>query len=43
MLAFHPAGFRAMARASAEDLRGVLSRITIPTLLVYGEEDVRAP
>jgi pimeloyl-ACP methyl ester carboxylesterase len=43
MLAFHPAGFRAMARASAEDLREVLPRIDVPTLLVYGDKDVRAP
>ena len=43
MLAFHPAGFREMARASAEDLRDVLPRIEIPTLLVYGDRDVRAP
>jgi pimeloyl-ACP methyl ester carboxylesterase len=43
MLAFHPAGFRAMARASAEDLRGALPHINVPTLLVYGDQDVRAP
>jgi pimeloyl-ACP methyl ester carboxylesterase len=43
MLAFHPAGFRAMARASAEDLRDALPHIEVPTLLVYGEQDVRAP
>jgi pimeloyl-ACP methyl ester carboxylesterase len=43
MLAFHPAGFRAMARASAEDLREVLPHINVPTLLVYGDTDVRAP
>jgi pimeloyl-ACP methyl ester carboxylesterase len=43
MLAFHPAGFRAMARASAEDLRTVLPCINVPTLLVYGDKDVRAP
>jgi pimeloyl-ACP methyl ester carboxylesterase len=43
MLAFHPAGFRAMAWAAAEDLRDVLPRIDVPTLLVYGDEDVRAP
>jgi pimeloyl-ACP methyl ester carboxylesterase len=43
MRAFHPSGFRAMARASAEDLRDVLARINIPTLLVYGAKDVRAP
>lgn len=43
MLGFHPAGFRAMARASAEDLRDVLPHIKIPTLLVYGDKDARAP
>ncbi len=43
MLEFHPAGFRAMARASAEDLRDVLPDIRIPTLLLYGDMDVRAP
>jgi pimeloyl-ACP methyl ester carboxylesterase len=43
MRAFHPAGFRAMARASAEDVRGALPRITVPTLLVYGDNDARAP
>jgi pimeloyl-ACP methyl ester carboxylesterase len=43
MMEFHPVGFRAMARASTEDLRGVLPTITIPTLLVYGDEDERAP
>lgn len=43
MLAFHPPGFRAMAHASAEDLRDVLPHIKVPTLLVYGGKDVRAP
>jgi pimeloyl-ACP methyl ester carboxylesterase len=43
MLAFHPTGFRAMARASAENVRDVLPRIDVPTLLLYGEQDVRAP
>jgi pimeloyl-ACP methyl ester carboxylesterase len=43
MEAFHPRGFRAMARASAEDVRDVLPHIELPTLLVYGERDVRAP
>ena len=43
MLAFHPTGFRAMARASAEDLSAVLPHITVPTLLVCGDKDVRAP
>lgn len=41
--AFHPPGFRAMARASTEDLREVLPDIEIPTLLVYGDKDARAP
>lgn len=41
---FHPAGFRAMALASAEaDLRDVLPRIDVPTLLLSGDEDERAP
>jgi pimeloyl-ACP methyl ester carboxylesterase len=41
---FHPAGLRAMARAFAEaDLRDVLPRIAVPTLLLYGDSDVRAP
>jgi pimeloyl-ACP methyl ester carboxylesterase len=43
MRAFHPAGFRAMSRASAEDLREGLPHINVPTLLIYGERDVRAP
>jgi pimeloyl-ACP methyl ester carboxylesterase len=41
--AFHPAGFRAMARAAAEDLREALPLIAVPTLLVHGDADVRAP
>ena len=32
-----------MARASAEDVRDVLPHIDVPTLLVYGDRDVRAP
>lgn len=43
MQAFHPQGFRAMARASAEDVRDVLPRVEVPTLLVYGDRDARAP
>jgi pimeloyl-ACP methyl ester carboxylesterase len=43
MRAFHPAGFRAMAQASAEDLGEVLAHIDVPTLLVCGDNDVRAP
>jgi pimeloyl-ACP methyl ester carboxylesterase len=43
MLGFHPPGLRAMARASAEDLREVLPHSNVPTLLVYGDKDVRAP
>jgi pimeloyl-ACP methyl ester carboxylesterase len=43
MRAFHPIGFRAMARASAEDLRDALPHVKVPTLLVYGDHDVRAP
>jgi pimeloyl-ACP methyl ester carboxylesterase len=43
MQAFHPRGSRAMAQASAEDVRDVLPLIDVPTLLVYGDRDVRAP
>jgi len=44
MYGFHPAGFRAMAHASAEaDLRDVLRRIEVPVLLLFGDKDVRAP
>jgi len=43
MLEIHPAGLRAMARSLAEaDLRDVLPRITVPTLLLYGDQDGRA-
>lgn len=39
-----PAGLRAMILAMAEaDLRDVLPKIDVPTLLLYGEEDVRSP
>jgi pimeloyl-ACP methyl ester carboxylesterase len=41
--ALHPRGFRAMARASAEDLRPALPTIDVPTLVVSGDQDVRAP
>lgn len=42
--AFHPAGFRAMARALAEaDLRDVRPNVDVPTLLLYGDHDSRAP
>jgi pimeloyl-ACP methyl ester carboxylesterase len=43
MRQFHPVGFRAMARASAEDLRDALPLVDVPTLLIYGDNDVRAP
>ena len=40
----HPAGYRAMAHSMAEaDLRDVLPRIQVPTLLLYGELDQRSP
>jgi pimeloyl-ACP methyl ester carboxylesterase len=41
---FHPAGVRAMALALAEaDIRDVLPRIDVPTLLLYGDADQRSP
>jgi pimeloyl-ACP methyl ester carboxylesterase len=44
MAELHPSGFRAMAHSLAEaDLRDVLPRIDVPTLLLYGDADVRAP
>ena len=44
MLTFHPAGLRATARSFARaDLRATLPGIRVPTLLIYGREDTRAP
>jgi len=44
MAQFHPAGVRPMLHAMAEaDLREVLPTIGVPTLLLYGELDVRSP
>jgi len=44
MLGTHASGLRATARAFAEaDVRDVLPHIDVPTLLVYGDRDVRAP
>jgi pimeloyl-ACP methyl ester carboxylesterase len=43
MRSFHPVGFRAMARASAEDLCDALPGVAVPTLLIYGDHDVWAP
>ena len=40
----NPGGYRAMAHSMAEaDLRDVLPRIQVPTLLLYGELDERSP
>jgi pimeloyl-ACP methyl ester carboxylesterase len=40
----HPVATKTAIRAfAAADLRGVLADIDVPTLLVYGEDDVRAP
>jgi pimeloyl-ACP methyl ester carboxylesterase len=43
MRAFHPVGFRAMARAAHENLRRVLPNVSVPTLVIHGDEDQRAP
>jgi pimeloyl-ACP methyl ester carboxylesterase len=44
MLDLHPDGTRTMLEAMAEaDLRDVLPRIAVPTLLLYGELDRRSP
>jgi pimeloyl-ACP methyl ester carboxylesterase len=43
MREFHPVGLRANSRAFAEaNLREVLPRVAVPTLLLHGDEDVRA-
>src|SRR5262249_49886961 len=40
----HPLGFRLMAAALAgADTRKLLPKITVPTLLVWGEADARSP
>jgi pimeloyl-ACP methyl ester carboxylesterase len=42
--AFHPAGFRAMTWSSGEAvLREILPTVDVPTLLLYGDQDARAP
>jgi pimeloyl-ACP methyl ester carboxylesterase len=44
MADFHPAGFRLMATALARaDMREFLANINIPTLLIWGDSDKRAP
>jgi pimeloyl-ACP methyl ester carboxylesterase len=43
MLSFHPVGFRALARACAVDVTDALAGIAAPTLLIYGDQDERAP
>jgi pimeloyl-ACP methyl ester carboxylesterase len=41
---FHPHGFRLMAESLAEtDMNPLLPEIAVPTLLVWGEEDIRSP
>ncbi len=41
---FNRAGFLAMMWSSAEaDLRDMLASVNVPTLLLYGDKDVRAP
>lgn len=42
---FHPAGQMALLRAgfAEHDVRDVLPRINVPTLLLYGDKDVRSP
>lgn len=44
MAGFHPVGFRTMVQAFAQaDLREVLPRISVPTMLLYGAADLRSP
>lgn len=44
MYDFHPAGMRAAVHSMGQaDYRDLLSTITVPTLLLYGDADVRSP
>jgi pimeloyl-ACP methyl ester carboxylesterase len=44
MADFHPKGFRLMAASLAgADTRELLRRVRVPTLLVWGDHDVRSP
>lgn len=44
MADFHPGGMRALLNANAHaDYRDVLPTIAVPTLLLYGTDDVRSP
>jgi pimeloyl-ACP methyl ester carboxylesterase len=44
MADFHPAGFRLMARTSAQaDTRDILAGVRAPTLLIWGDSDKRSP
>lgn len=44
MADFHPAGFRLMAKVVAHaDTRELLPRVRVPTLLIWGDADKRAP
>ena len=40
---FHPAGFRLMAMTSNIDTRKILPTIKVPTLLIWGDQDMRSP
>ena len=40
---FHPVGYRLMIQTANSDTRALLPTIRVPTLLVWGEEDRRAP
>jgi pimeloyl-ACP methyl ester carboxylesterase len=43
MMDFHPVGFRAMSRAVMPDFSEALSGVDAPTLLLWGDDDKRAP
>jgi pimeloyl-ACP methyl ester carboxylesterase len=40
---FHSDGFRALARACFVDVREALDEVRVPTLIIHGERDTRAP
>ena len=40
---FHAVGFRAMSRAVAPDFREIFPLVSVPTLLIWGDDDKRSP
>ena len=43
MLDLHPVGYRLVIESMMTDMQDLLPQIGVPTLLVWGEQDVRSP